>query len=268
MFEEKKNCSEKKENNKIVSVLKKSLCCFLALSATGCASVCSEGKKRGTLCLTFDDRTFESWVNAIPLFAKYNAHATFFIYGKIDGQALEAMKKLQDAGHTVGLHALTHAKAVEYSEKYSADDYVKNEIMPQMEICRQNNINIRAFAYPYSQRNAATDAALFKQFDFLRSNYSAVVPKGTELADADGFFNRKINKKHLFHGFPSSGNFDAVAIKKAMDRAAKEDAVIVFYAHDITEQIPPSHHIAKFQLEDLLQYAASLGMAIKGMNEF
>ena len=51
----------------------------------------------GTLCLTFDDRFFANWEKAIPLFARYNAHVTFFVNGKIDSEALAAMKKLQAA---------------------------------------------------------------------------------------------------------------------------------------------------------------------------
>ena len=42
----------------------------------------------GTLCLTFDDRYFENWKNTIPLFRKYNAKVTFFVYGEIDAQAV------------------------------------------------------------------------------------------------------------------------------------------------------------------------------------
>ena len=43
----------------------------------------------GTLCLTFDDIYLSSWLQAMPLFAKYNAHATFFISRKIDGKNVE-----------------------------------------------------------------------------------------------------------------------------------------------------------------------------------
>ena len=221
----------------------------------------------GTLCLTFDDRYFASWESAIPLFAKYNAHVTFFVSRKIDSETLESMKKLQNAGHSIGLHGLTHAKAVDFIKKYGAKKYTDDEIMPQLEICRKNGIKIRSFAYPYSQNDEESDKELFKNFDFLRTNAAKVIPSGTALADADGFFNRNIGKKHLFHGFPSSGNFDAEAVKKAIKRAADENAVIVFYAHDITQEIPRSHHIAFSQLEDLLKYAASLNMAIRGMNE-
>ena len=44
--------------------------------------------KRGVLCLTFDDRNFKCWMNALPIFRKYGARASFFIKGEIDEEAL------------------------------------------------------------------------------------------------------------------------------------------------------------------------------------
>jgi len=42
----------------------------------------------GSLLLSFDDRNFVDWENAVPLFEKYGAHATFFISGSIDATAV------------------------------------------------------------------------------------------------------------------------------------------------------------------------------------
>ena len=87
------------------------------------------------------------------------------------------------------------------------------------------------------------------------------------LPETDGCFIKKVSKKQVFHGFPACGNFNITEIKSAMQRAANEKSVLVFYAHNITDEIVPSHHIAHSQLEELLQYAASLDLAVKGLNE-
>ncbi len=224
-------------------------------------------KQNGTLCLTFDDRYLDNWERAIPLFKQYNARVTFFIYKNIDDEAVASLKKLQDAGHSIGLHGVKHAKAVVYQKKHGKNAYIKNEIMPQLEVCRKNGIKIRAFAYPYSQRSTDTDKELFEVFDYLRTNCSAVKKKDMPLAEADGCFVKKVEKKQLFYGFPASGNFDMNEVKAAMKRAAKEDSILVFYAHNITEKIPKSHHIAFSQLISLLEYAQELGLSVKGMNE-
>jgi len=36
------------------------------------------------LILSFDDRNFDDWIDAMPIFEKYGAHATFFVSGEID----------------------------------------------------------------------------------------------------------------------------------------------------------------------------------------
>ena len=221
----------------------------------------------GTLCLTFDDRYFENWKKAIPLFKKYNATVTFFVYGNIDTQAVETMKILQSAGHTIGLHGINHVRSVDYIQKNGTDEFIKNEIMPQLEICRKNGITIRAFAYPFSQRSSETDQALFPTFDFLRTSWAEIRKKESPLVNTNQCFLKKIAGKQLFYGFPGSGNFNMDEIKAAMKRAAEEKSVLVLYAHDITETIPPSHHIATSQLTELLEYAKTLKLSVKGFNE-
>lgn len=221
----------------------------------------------GTLCLTFDDRFLDQWIKADEIFKKYDARVTFFISGKIDDQTLAALKRLQDGGHSIGLHALNHAKMPGYIKKHGMTAYTANEIMPQLEICRKNAITIRAFAYPYSQRDPDTDRELFKNFDFLRTNCNAVKSADVTLDKADGCFVRNVQKKQLFYGFPASGNFKLNEVKAAMKRAAEENAVLVFYAHNITEKPGKSHHIAYFQLIQILEYAKELQMRISGMNE-
>jgi len=221
----------------------------------------------GTLCLTFDDIYYSSWLQNLPLFQKYNARATFFISRRITEDVLEQMKKLQDAGHSIGLHSENHTRAVDYMQKFGSVNYILNEIMPQLEICKKNNIRIRAFAYPCSQRDKRTDQELFKTFDFLRTNSSEVKKWETPLAKADGCFVKNVQAKQLFYGYPASGNFKVNEVKEAMKRAARENSVLVLYAHDITQQMQPKNHITIDQLTILLEHARKLGMAIRGMNE-
>ena len=220
----------------------------------------------GKLCLTFDDRFFDSWIKADEVFKKYDAHVTFFVCGKIDFEAVSALKQLQDAGHSIGLHALKHAKMVKYTEKHSLTAYTKNEIMPQLEVCRKNGIRIRAFAYPYSQRNTDTDKELFKTFDFLRTNCSLVKSPDEPLEKAAGCFVKEVKKKQLFYGFPASGNFNMNEVKAAMRRAAEENSILVLYAHNITKK-RRKNHITDSQLLEILEYAKTLKIQLCGMNE-
>ena len=218
--------------------------------------------RRGRLCLTFDDRNFKNWINSLPLWRKYDAHATFFVSGKIDEEALTVMHRLQDEGHSVGLHALHHVKAAGRQE-----DYIAGEIMPQLSVCRQNGIGIRAFAYPYSSRDENIDRMLFEHFDLLRGGAAQILMPGENVAEKERFFVPDVAEKQLFYGSPVSGNFDFDTVQRCFRRAAGSGEVIVFYAHDVVKKVAPSHHISFGQLEVLLKLARALNMNICGMNE-
>lgn len=74
-----------------------------ATAADPLAGELKGGRSKGVLLLSFDDRNLADWEKAIALFGKYGAHATFFVTGKIEGDAVRILKKLRDHGHTIGL---------------------------------------------------------------------------------------------------------------------------------------------------------------------
>ena len=217
---------------------------------------------RGNLCFTFDDRNFNNWIKFLPIWQKYDARATFFVSGKVDEVALETMKTLQHAGHSVGLHALHHAKYPSKPERY-----IDDEILPQLEVCRKNGIKIRAFAYPYSLRDEESDRTLFEYFDFLRGGAWQIFVKGVPPVENDRLFVGNIAEKQLFYGVSVCGNFDFHQIRQCFLRAAEANETIAFYAHDIPDKLAATHHISVGQLEVLLKLARALNMNICGMNE-
>ena len=99
-----------------------------AICLSGCAA-----EPHGAVCFTFDDYHGENWLKAAPLFKKYNAHATFFVLGEITQEKADVMKKLRDAGHTVGLHTVHHRDAVPFIHQQGADEYIAKEITPQLD---------------------------------------------------------------------------------------------------------------------------------------
>ena len=99
--------------------------------------------------------------------------------------------------------------------------------------------------------------------------YKPSLGKGplSHMAKSDGCFVKNVQARQLFYGYPASGNFKVNEVKEAMERAARENSVLVLYAHDITQQMQPKNHITIDQLTILLEHARKLGMAIRGMNE-
>lgn len=140
----------------------------------------------GALLLSFDDRNFKGWVEAMPLFEKYGARATFFVSGSIDDEAVAAMRKLADAGHTVGLHGLNHTDAVPAIKAVGAEKYFADDIVPQLEACKAAGFDIRSFAYPNCVRDEVSDKLFYAHgFEHVRgcaNGFTPFDPQGTKQA--------------------------------------------------------------------------------------
>ena len=215
---------------------------------------------RGALCLTFDDRNFDAWEANLPLFRKYGAHATFFAYGPIDARAEACLRRLAADGHSIGLHGFRHKKATALMQEVGEEGYLKDEILPQLSVCRAKGLPVHSFAYPYSARNARTDALLLKHFRRLRGGGKGSGP--VPLAEALG--------KQVFIGLCATSPRDTPEqIAALLPALAASNAVLVAYAHDIEAdgQAHDSHNITRADLEMLLAAAQRTGVAVIGFDE-
>ena len=236
-------------------IMKKILLFISALFLSGCAA------KNGAVCFTFDDFDRQGWLNADNIFKKYHAHATFFFSGEIDQDRLDVMKKLRAAGHTIGLHTVRHKNAAPLEEQDTIEQYFDREVLPQLEKCRKNNIEIKSFAYPNNRHTPKTDAFMYKYFDFLRAGYGKNgKPVYIPLAD--------ISEKMVLPGggigkYYDSKLDDLIAI---LDHAAENNSLTVFFSHRIMPEAVHVH-ISPELLEALLAHARKRNMHIIGAEE-
>lgn len=79
----------------------------------------------GTVYLTFDDGPSENTHDLLYILDKYDIKATFFFCGGEGEETQARMKAVADAGHTVGIHSVSHdyEKIYESVESYLADFY-------------------------------------------------------------------------------------------------------------------------------------------------
>ena len=217
--------------------------------------------RRGAVCFTFDDYFGDNWLKADAIFKKYDAHATFLIVREITAEKAQIMKKLQAAGHTVGLHTATHRNAAPLSPNWSMERYIADQVLPQLEACKKFGIKVRSFAYPNNRRTAESDQALFKYFDYLRAGWGkSKQPIYTPLAE--------LSDKMVLGGGGIGEYYktDPENLKKLLDEAHKKDALIVFFSHNIAPGAKKVHMPSEL-LEELLEYAAKIGMNIVGFEE-
>ena len=223
---------------------------------------------KGAVCLTFDDAHFQQWIDALPLWERYNAHATFFVAGEITPFAMETMKTLRKAGHTVGLHTLEHKDSAGFFAESGGEAYVAEQIMPQLEVCLKNDFPIEHFAYPNNVRNEETDRQLSKYFRHFRAGIGGVMKNGFCTFDPYCRYYDRENPPAALGG-TGIGEYYATKLEDvdaALEGAAAEKKLLIFFSHGISPDAK-SVNMKTAWLEHILEKASSLGLDIIGFDE-
>ena len=218
---------------------------------------------RPGVVLTFDDAYITQWRAAQPIFKKHNAHATFFVmrFDRLKAKQLADLRELKAAGHAIGCHGLNHLKAVDTVKNSSVEEYLKVEIEPALALMRKAGFQPTSFAYPHCQHNEEIDTALSRYFRHLRGG--ARVDPGQTVARTEAIFT-PINDVSTRLCLDGLGIDDAYGntlddIFAAMDRAAKRNEVVVFFAHNISDK-GPLLHLSPTALEKILEHAVAAGL--------
>lgn len=226
----------------------------------------------GGVVLTFDDFYLQSWSDQSALFDRYDVKVTFFITQPQNFQARqwEQLEALAAAGHQIGLHGMNHRSIIEYLK--SGGDipgYIAAEIVPERELLKSHGIDGNCFAMPYSHRTPETDAALQREFSWIRSGLP-VSPKMPS-RDCNEFFTPTANisrgmviiAKSLDYfdtdGFPDR---TAAEIGGMLDRAKERDEWVAFYIHNITPAAK-NNFIRPDKLELLLQMIKERNLLVR-----
>ena len=237
-------------------------------------------EQKGVLVLSFDDRNLADWEKAIPLFAKYGAHATFFVSGEIDGDAIRVMKKLNESGHSIGLHGLNHLNADEAVAAKGAGKYFAEEIAPQLDRCRVAYVPITSFAYPNCRRTDETDD-LFRTngFKHVRGGLKGVTPYDPKGEKQEGLKPVHTVDRAFFPASELETRFrldtaiageayhtDIEDILKCIRRCAERNEAFVLTSHGIHPDAKDIHMKTEW-LERILSTAKECGVAVLGFDE-
>jgi len=236
---------------------------------------------RGVLLLTFDDRNFADWERALPLFAKYGAHATFFASGPIDNKAVKSLKKLSGAGHSIGLHGLGHLDADTEAARVGIEKYYRADVMPQQDSIYWAYIPCSSFAYPNSRRTDATDACLLGHgFLRLRSGVPGVTPYDPERKLPPAARRPLVSNEEVF--FPAADlpnrrllrnitlgeayRTDIGEVLACLDRIAAHREVLTVASHGIGPDAKDINMKTEW-LEKILARARELNLSVIGFDE-
>lgn len=113
--------------------------------------------------LTFDDGPGDTTEEILDILDRYNVKATFFVVGKEGEQAQEAMRKIVEAGHTLGMHSYTH----KYDEIYaSVENFAADFEKEQNYIYEVTGVKSMVYRFPGGSSNTVsqTDMRLFAEY--------------------------------------------------------------------------------------------------------
>lgn len=129
-----------------------------------------EGKRPsgGGLALSFDDLYLNSWLAGRDLFKRYDARLTFFI-AHWTASARDGIRSLAADGHDIEAHSVNHLRGPVVVEERGLEAYISEEVVPSIQVLRDEGYGAQVFAYPYGARTNETDRAILEHVSLLRS---------------------------------------------------------------------------------------------------
>lgn len=117
-----------------------------------------ENIKDKFLCLTFDDGPDERYTNKLlDLLMVYNVKVTFFTVAKFSEENPDIIKRMEEEGHTIGLHSLEHKNGLIKSPFYTNKDFEGS-----IETMKKLNVPVKFFRPPWGHLNLQTLSNLKK----------------------------------------------------------------------------------------------------------
>jgi peptidoglycan/xylan/chitin deacetylase (PgdA/CDA1 family) len=109
--------------------------------------------------LGFDANFMDIWESYFDLFARYNAHVTFFVQGEYGPFCNRALER----GHDVGYHTLHHLNLPKVSREVFLE-----ECFSSVDGFRNSGVPLRSFAYPFGLSEPWMNEILAGSFGLLR----------------------------------------------------------------------------------------------------
>jgi peptidoglycan/xylan/chitin deacetylase (PgdA/CDA1 family) len=137
-----------------------------------------DGVAKPGICLSFDDTEVDDWMTLRPLFATYDARATFFVtrYDEFTDDNRQKLHVLYDEGNSIEAHGVHHVNANDYVAANGLDAYIADEVQPSIDILREDGFSPVAFAHPYGQHSPEIDAAISERVALVRSISQTPLP--------------------------------------------------------------------------------------------
>lgn len=145
------------------------------------SSVKSNVENSKVIYLTFDDGPSKNTNNILNTLNEYNIKATFFVIGNQVKEHGDILKRIQDEGHSIGLHTCTH----NFKKIYSSNQIFIDEMLKcQEEVFKVTGIKSNIIRFPggsvkrlNTEFKEQLDSLGFKIYDWNVDSGDGIKPK-------------------------------------------------------------------------------------------
>ena len=104
--------------------------------------------------LTFDDGPSIYTDEILDILAEYNVKATFFVVGKEDEHSQDAIRRIVNEGHTLGMHSYSH----KYVDLYDSLDSFKEDFEKQQNYLEElTGVKSKVYRFPGGSSNTVSN---------------------------------------------------------------------------------------------------------------
>ena len=222
-------------------------------------------KLPGALVLTLDDQShLPSWWDNRMLFIENGIRLTLFIdrAWHLNDTEWEWLKTFKEDGHEIAVHTKDHASVTEHLDSgQTMDQYIDEQILPELELFHNQGLYPTAFAYPNGHRTPESDVALLEIFEIVRGTNRWYGNKN--MPDLSGMYDSQAIKGHS-----TDREYDPVHdLENMLESAAQDGRAVVTYGHRLTAEENPYHTTEPDDLIRLALTAQRLGMTMMTISE-
>lgn len=116
--------------------------------------------------LTFDDGPSTNTKEILDILDQYNVKATFFVVGKEEDWAKEALVDIVERGHSLGMHSYSHKYANIYN---SVEDFAEDFVQLREYLENVTGVTSNIYRFPGGSSNTISDVDMHEFAEYLDS---------------------------------------------------------------------------------------------------
>jgi len=215
--------------------------------------------KSGGIALSWDDSPhIDACYQHLQLFQKYNATCTMNVNRLKTQTEVNELNALHSAGWEIASHGYDHIDSRIFLDNSTPATFLNQEIFPSILEVSSYNYPVYSFIYPYSSRNATTDAILAPYFRTLRTDVPQLI-NGNVIETTKAYYNW--DNSSLLYGIEidDQSGVSLQSIENGIDYAIKTGSVLILYGHAIVDKVNGPYQTSKSRLESILNYTVQDG---------